>query len=183
MGIHRGKLYTTTRYKEYNFDINRYITEKSHNVSRKNFIEKILLKVDMLKGEFIEVIAELIDLSYVKETRLKEVLELLLEKQKLLLEIMNKQKNAKTATERRGIIDEIRKTIEGLNKLKELYKEIYKILCIEAHGYEAKDKAAEEMSKALFGILSATYNYTSRLGIHTKTRENELLYTPIPTEI
>lgn len=164
-------------------------TEKSYLVTRRNFIEKILQKADMLKREFIEIIAEPIDLSYVKETRLKKAFELLLEKQKLLLEIMNKQKDAKTATERRGIIDEARKTIEGLDQLKELYKEIYKTLCIEAHEYEAKDEAAEEMGEALFGILSATFNYTSRLGIHTKTRKKdkirkkELLYTPIPTEI
>jgi hypothetical protein len=159
------------------------ITEKSYIITRRNFIEKVLQKADMLKREFIEIIVEPIDLSYVKETKLKEAFELLLEKQKLLLEVMNKQKDAKTATERRGIIDEVRRTIEGLGELKELYKEIYKTLCIEAHEYEAKDEAAKEMSEALFGILSATFNYTSRLGVHTKTREKKLLYIPIPTEI
>jgi len=100
-------------------------TERIYEITRRNFIERILQKADMLKREFIEVIVESIDLSYVKETELKDALELLLEKQKLLLEAMNRQKEAKTATEWRGIIDEVRRVVEGLNKLKlkELCKE------------------------------------------------------------
>jgi hypothetical protein len=160
-------------------------TDKAYEMSRKKFVENILEKADMLKREFLEVIVEPIDLSYVKETRLKEALELLLEKQKILLGAISKQKEARTATDWRGIIDEVRKTVEGLDKIEELCKEIYKTLRIEAPDLKAKDEASREMSEALSKMLSATYNYASRFGIHTTTmpQSGKLPYTPVPTKI
>jgi hypothetical protein len=156
-------------------------TDSFHEISRSNFIKHIVEKADMLRREFIEVIVEPIDLSYVKEARLKGALELLLGKQKLLLGAMNKLKEAKTATDFRGIIDEVRRVVEGLERLKELCEEIYKNLYIESPDIEAKDKASKEMSEALLHSLKATYDYASRFGIHTKTLSGKL-YTPIPTK-
>lgn len=160
-------------------------THKEHKMTRREFIERVLQKANMLRREFIELIVEPIDLSYVKETRLKNALELLLDKQKLLLGAMSKQKEAKTADDWRGIIDEVRKSVEGLDKLKELCKEIYETLCIESHDLKAKDEASKEMSDALFKTLDATYKYASRFGIHTTTtpQSGRLPYIPIPTKM
>ncbi|MCP8313118.1 MAG: hypothetical protein H3Z53_01935 [archaeon] len=156
------------------------VSDFQHDISRTNFVKNIVEEADMLRREFIEVIVEPINLSYVKDDKAKGALQLLSEKQKLLLGAKNKLTEAKTATDFRGIIDEVRRTVEGL-ELKEPYEEIYRKLSIESSDAEAIDEASEEMVEAVNMGLTATYKYASRFGIHTKTWKSGRLYTPIPT--
>jgi hypothetical protein len=155
------------------------LTDEQHDISRTSFVENVIEKADMLRREFIEVVVEPIELTYVKDAEVKEALQLLLEKQKLLLGAMNGLKKAKTATDFRGVIDEIRRTVENL-KLRELYKRICKELLIESPDIEAINEASEEMVEALNEIISGTFHYASRFGIHASTLKKRT-YTPIPT--
>ena len=159
-------------------------TDGWHNISRMKFVKNVIEPADMLKREFIEVMVEPIDVSHVKDSEARDALETLLEKQKLLLGAMNKLTEAKTATDFRGIIDEVRRAVEGL-KLGEPYKKIYKMYYIESRDAEAIEKASEEMVETLNMSLKAIYKYTSRFGIHTTTlprgTEPKRVYTPIPT--
>jgi len=158
------------------------VTGLDHHVSRSEFVKNVLEQADMMRREFLEVISEPIDLSYIKDAKIRGALQLLLEKQKLLLGAMDNLKNAKTATDFRGIIDEVRRFVEGLEKLRGLCEEIYKKLYIESSDVSAINEASKEMAEAVFQSLDATYRYASRFGIHTKTLSKKL-YTPVPTRI
>jgi hypothetical protein len=157
-------------------------TERLHNISRADFIKNVTERADLLRREFMEVLVEPIDLSYVKDAKIRSALTLLLEKQKLLLGAMNKLKEAKTATDFRGVIDEVRRVVEGLEGLKDPCEGIYQRLYIESSDVEAINEASKEMSEAVVHGLNTTYKYASRFGIHTKTLSKKL-YTPIPTRI
>jgi len=159
------------------------VAEYEHHVSRSEFVKNVLEQADMMRREFLEVISEPIDLSYIKDARIRGALQLLLEKQKLLLGAIDGLKKAKTATDFRGIIDEVRRAVEGLERLRGLCEEIYKKLYIGSSDISAIDKASREMAEAVFQSLKATYTYASRFGIHTKTKNKKSFYTPVPRRI
>ncbi len=159
------------------------VAEHDHYVSRSEFVKNVLEQADMMRREFLEVISEPIDLSYIKDAKIREALQFLLEKQKLLLGAMDKLKKAKTATDFRGIIGEVRRAVEGLERLRRLCEEIYKKLYIESSDISAIDKASKEMAEAVFQSLKATYIYASRFGIHTRTKNKKSFYTPVPRRI
>ncbi|MEM3714873.1 MAG: hypothetical protein QXF82_08000 [Nitrososphaeria archaeon] len=160
-------------------------TDRDHDISRSNFVKNVIEKVELLRREFIEVVVEPIDLSFVKDSRVRGALQLLSEKQKLLLAAKSKLAEAKTSTDFRGVIDEVRRVVEGLYKLDEICGEAYRRLgYIESTNIEAIDEASKEMANALVesktGLTGALFHYASRFGIHTETL-NKKPYTPNPT--
>lgn len=161
-------------------------TDSPHKISRIEFVRNVLEKADMLRREFIEVVIEPIDLSYVIDSRAKSALQLLFEKQKLLLGAKNKLAEAKTSTDFRGIIDEVRRVVEGLYQLEEICGEMYKKLgYIESSDVEAIDETSKEMADAVVSknsLTAATFYFASRFGIHAETRTKRL-YTPTPTRM
>ncbi|RLI90526.1 MAG: hypothetical protein DRO65_02625 [Candidatus Altiarchaeales archaeon] len=165
-----------------------------HRISRKDFVTNVLEKVDMLRRAFLEVIVEPIDLRTVRDSRIKTGLTLLLEKQKLLLEAMRKLPEASTSTDFRGVIDEVRRVVEGIKRnqdLCELCKEAYmKLGLVEATDSKIVEEAAEEIiasiigspkdpDRKLCGLLETTFYYASRIAIHATTLSGEP-YTPCP---
>jgi hypothetical protein len=162
-------------------------TDTSHKFTRREFVKDVLERADLLKREFIEVVVEPIDLSYIKEPKLRSALQLLAEKQKILLEAKRIFTVAKTSSEFRGVIDEVRKVIEGLYDLEEILREAYeKLGYIESPDVEAIREASKGMSDAILekktGLVGATFTYASRFGIHTQTQQKKP-YTPIPNKM
>ena len=172
-------------------------TVRGIKISRKDFVRNVLEKADMLRREFIEVVVEPIDLAHIKDSELRSALQFLLEKQRLLLEAKEKLAEAKTASDFRGVIGEVRRAVEipkeWLERLRKLCEEAYrKLNYIVTNDPNALKDAPLEMAstivggseniKRMTGLLEVTYYYASRFGIHTKTLSGSP-YTPIPTRM
>jgi len=172
-------------------------TVRRFRIPRKDFVRNVLEKADLLRREFIEVVVEPIDLDHIKDSELRSALQFLLEKQRLLLEVKEKLAEAKTASDFRGVIGEVRRAVEipkeWLERLRKLCEEAYrKLNYIVTNDPNALKDAPLEMAstivggseniKRMTGLLEVTYYYASRFGIHTKTLSGSP-YTPIPTRM
>ena len=159
----------------------RVVSDRFYEIPRKDFVENVLKPADMLRREFIEVVVEPVSLEHVTDSRIKAALKLIAQKQKLLLQALDLLTRAASASEYRGIIDEVRRVVENLNNLKNIVSEAY-----EALGYtEATDpqiikQASMEAADSVMEIINGIFHYSSRLGIHASTQHPKRPYIPRP---
>ncbi len=174
-----------------------YANPHTHfKISREDFIKNVLQPADMMKRIFIEIIPSKIDPSMTNRIRdpdLRELVDILLKKQHMLLELYEALKNAKTTREYAGIISQIRVSIEGLTKSSSVGKRIIDVLSrayknlsiVEGLEAGAAEKAIEDLIESLFSISKGIFDTASVLGAHGSTygkpkeRKN---YIPKPYE-
>ncbi len=165
-------------------------------ITRQDFVRNVLEPADMLKRLFVEVVVEPVDsefLDRITDADIREALRILLEKQRMLQEALGKLYRARTASEYRDVIGEVRRAVEGIvrgtsagDKIASALEKAFKGLGI-AYEVEANalDKLVNELKEVLLGDRSFTkalFNYTSKLGVHTVTepKSGKALYEPRP---
>jgi len=164
-------------------------------ITRQEFVRNILEPADMLKRLFVEVVVEPVDddlLSRITDADVREAIRILVDKQRMLYEALNKLYRARTASEYRDVISEVRRAIEGIvlgtsagNKIASALEKAFKGLNI---AYEteagALDEVVNELKEVILGMKSFTnaiYGYASSLGIHaTEIEKPKKLYEPRP---
>jgi len=169
--------------------------KRSFIITRQNFVKNILEPADMLKRLFIEVVVEPVDddlLNRITDADVREALRILVDKQRMLQEALNKLYGARTASEYRDVIGEVRRTIEGIvlgtsagdriaSALKKAFKGLGIIREIEAG---VSDDVVNGLKDVLLGsnsFTNAIFSYASSLGIHaSEIKKPKKLYEPKP---
>lgn len=156
-------------------------------ISRLDFVKKVLEPADMLKRRFIEIIVEPLNEGFIdkiKDQDIREALDILLEKQKFLYDALLQLQKATSASEYSNVIVTVRKVVEALvqntpagNKLTEALRKAYNLLGIARDiDVDAAKELIDEIIETLTGVgssggfLTNIFKYCSKLGPHTITR-------------
>ena len=163
-------------------------------ITRQEFVRNVLQPADMLKRVFIEVAVESLDsklLDRIADVDVREALRILLEKQKMLQEALSKLYRASRASEYRDVIDEVRRSFEGIicdtsagkRVARALTKALKSLGIVHEIESGALDELIEEVKRVILGGEGLTQNifsYASKLGVHGKTLKTGKLYEPRP---
>jgi len=161
---------------------------RSFSINRQDFVKKILEPTDMLKREYIEVIIEPLDKTFIdkiKDQDIRDALRILLEKQKFLYDALLQLRKATSSLEYSNVITSVRKAVELLepnkpagNMLMNALRKSYSLVNI-AEDIDARASAEliEELIETLIGsngFLTNIFKYSSKLGPHVKTASGKL---------
>jgi len=131
-------------------------------------------------------------LNRITDADVRKAIRILVDKQRMLQEALNKLYRARTASDYRDVISEVRRTIEGIvlgtsagNRIASALEKAFKGLGI---AYEIEAGAFDEVVKGLKEVLlgkesftNAIFSYASSLGIHaSETKKLRKLYEPRP---
>lgn len=172
-----------------------FICSQQVKLSRQDFVRDILEPADMLRREFIEIIAEPINEEEINKipAEYRETLKLLLDKQKILLDALKKFRHANSVEEYRSVISEARNAIEGLTikKMPELCRQALQNavktipLVRDVNPLDKIDNITAGIVGTLIGsnmsFSQALFKYSSKLGSHTTQGGGEESYFYIPT--
>lgn len=161
-------------------------------ISRQDFVKNVLKPMDMLRRMFIEVIVEPVDqLDRIKNPEARKILKILLDKQKILVEAYTKFINARSSSDYRSVINDVRLAVEGLKneEIRNVLKKAYEVLGIAEETFPgALTKVAEEVSFVVIGkqdrdkykgFMDVVYKFACKLAPHAKTEDSQL-YIPRP---
>ena len=162
----------------------RVASDRFYEIPRKDFVRKVLEPADMLRREFIEVVVEPVSLEHVADPSIKAALQLIAQKQKLLVQTLDLLTRAASASEYRGVIDEVRRAVENLKDLRNIVGKAYETLgYIEAINPQIIKQASIEAADAVVEIINGIFHYSSRLGIHATTQHPKRPYIPRPYRV
>jgi len=157
---------------------------KEFSVSRMDFVKHVLEPADLLRRKFIEVVVEPVDegaLNNISDPDIREGFRILLEKQRLLNDALEKLQRASNASEYRSVIEDVRKVVEGIvigkpagDKTAIALKKSFEILGIAREtNLGALSDLVEKLSLNIIGkgsnkgFLYNIFEYSSSLGVHT----------------
>ena len=168
-------------------------------IARQQFVRDVLQQADMLERHFVEVVMSPIDeelLKKIKDDEISNALEVLLNKQKVLQEALEKLYEARTSSDYEGVILKVRQAIEGLvsstptgRTVSSAVRKAFEGLRIaEELGPGALSELASRLSEILLGggseggLVSAIFHYTSELVHATGREEPKKMRVPKPYE-
>ena len=168
-------------------------------IARQQFVRDVLQQADMLKRYFVEVVVGSIDeelLKKIKDDEVSNALKILLDKQKVLQEALEKLYEARTSSDYEGVILKVRQAIEGLvsstpagRTVSSAVRKAFEGLRIaEELGPGALSELASRLSEILLGggseggLVSAIFHYTSELVHATGREEPKKMRVPKPYE-
>jgi hypothetical protein len=150
-------------------------------ISRLDLIRQILEPADQLKRRFVEVIVEPIntdELDKIADEDVREALKLLLSKQILLQDALDRLVRANRSSDYRSVLEDVRKVVEELipesksqssqRLFKALKKAFRSLGIVDEVDQGALNVVAEELSDVVIGkfILFGLFKYASKLGSH-----------------
>ena len=162
----------------------RYFT-----ITRQDFIRKILEPADLLKRRFIEVIVESInsnELDKIPDEGVREALKLLLSKQRLLQDALDRLIRASRSSDYKSVIEYVRDVVEGLTpgtpegmRLFGTLEKAFKGLGVIEADPGALDEAVKELLDTIKDVSKGIFDYSSVFK-HTTTATSKLHYSPKP---
>ena len=170
--------------------INIYISSHGDfTITRQDFIRRILEPADLLKRRFIEVIVEPIntdELDKIPDEDVRESLKLLLNKQRLLQDALDRLVRANRSSDYRSVIEDVRNVVEGLTlgtpegaRLFSALEKAFKGLGVIEADPSALDEAVKELLDTIKDISKGAFGYSSVFK-HTITATSKLHYNPKP---
>ncbi len=162
---------------------------RSFEISRLDLVRRILEPADLLRRRFIEVIVEPIrsdELDKIPDSDVREALRLLLNKQSLLQDALDRLIRANRSSDYRSVLEDVRKVVEELSpesrssssqRLFEALKKAFKSIGIaDEIDQGALDIVVEELSDIVIGkfILNGLFKHASKLGSHVSKAGKDL---------
>ncbi len=162
-------------------------SSKMFRIPRQDFIKRILEPADMLRRVFLEVVVEPInkeEIEKISNANVRESLKLLLRKQEILQECLEKLAKANKSSEYKDVIINVRQTIEGITKNSRIFnaiEEAFKSLSVlEEVEQGALEGGVKDLLSTINDISKGLHGY-SCVFTHTKTFNNKKLeYKPKP---
>ena len=164
-------------------------SDRYFTVTRQDFVRMILEPADLLKRRFIEVVVEPIssdELDRILDEDVREALRLLLDKQRLLQDALDKLVRASRSSDYRSVIECVRDAVEGItpgtpkgSRLFNALEKAFKGLGVIEADPNALNEAVKELLDTIKDISRSAFNYSS-IFEHTTTDTNKLPYIPKP---
>lgn len=156
-------------------------SERYFPISRYDFVRKVLEPVERFKREFIEITIPTPEMPDKAPKELKPLVELL-QKQSHLMEALKKISTAKTSSEYRSAMEEVRKAIDrGKKQLGNIKKEIADRLYLDVGTFkgEGAEDIANAEADAIVKIIDRLYAMLSNFS-HTITPNGKKSYEAYP---
>ncbi len=142
------------------------------------FVKRVVEPADGLRRVFVELLIRDVDseiLSKIRDVKIREALEILLDRQKRLVEALEQYHKALTVAENADAIVRVRRAIESLSESSPAGKKVFDIVrealaslsIVSRTDREFKlEDVIDDISKGLARLSSTLYSLASRLGVH-----------------